>query len=71
MGQGLLPGPKASWHHTAYVHMDKLSSSPEQGSYVWDLSEAKLLGVHKNHTRARAVSLTVWMFTCQCLVCED
>lgn len=46
MSQALLPGPEADQHHTAYVHVAKLSSSPEQGSCVWDLSDAKLLGVH-------------------------
>lgn len=64
MGWGLLPGHEANWDHTAYVHMAKLSSSPEQGSCVWDLSDAKLLCVHKNHTRACAVSPTMRMFSC-------
>lgn len=71
MGQGLLSGPEASWHHTARVHTAKRSYSPEQGGCVWELSGVKPVGLFKNHTMAHAVSLTTWMFTCQCLVCED
>lgn len=71
MGQGLLSGPEASWHHTAHVHTAKRSYSPGQGRCVWELSGAKLVGLFKNHTMAHAVSLTTWMFTCQYLVCED
>jgi len=67
----MLSGPEASWHHTAHVHMAKLSHSPERGSCVWELSGAELVGVFKNHTMAHAVSLTIQTFTCQCLVCED
>lgn len=71
MGQGLLSGPEASWHHTAHVHMAKLPYSPEQGGCVWELAEAKLVGIFKNLTVAHAVSLTIWTFTSGCLVCED
>lgn len=67
MGQGLLSGPEASWHHTAHVHM----APQNKGGCVWELSGAKLIGIFKKHTMAHAVSLTIFMFTCQCLVCED
>lgn len=71
MGQGLLSGPEASWHHTAHIHMAKISLSPEQGGCVWELSGEKLVGLLKKHTMAHAVILTIQMFTCQYLVCED
>lgn len=59
-------GPKASWHHTARVHMAKPSYSPEQGGSAW----GKASWCIQNHTMAHAVSLTIQMFTSQCLVCE-
>lgn len=67
MGQGLLSGPEASWHHTAPAHM----APQNKGGCVWELSGAKLIGMFKTHTTAHAVSLTIFMFTCQCLVSED
>lgn len=71
MGQGLLSGPEASWRYTAHIHLAKLPYSAEQGGCVWELSGAKLVGIFRNLTMAHAVSLTIWMFTSQCLVCED